>query len=122
MIDLHQHLWPAPFVAALRARRRPPRLDGWALELFMGDRWAIDPAAHDPVTRPRGEQLIALAPSAALGIDRLAPAEAAELAEAWLAGVLALGGPYAPWATAGTLAPDPAALTAALGRGAIGLE
>lgn len=122
MIDLHQHLWPAPFLAALRARRRPPRLEGWTLELFEGDRWAIDPAAHDPVTRPRGEQLIALAPSAVLGIDRLAPAEAAELAEAWLAGVLALGGPYAPWATAGTVAPDPVALTAALDRGAIGLE
>lgn len=122
MIDLHQHLWPAPFLAALRARRRPPRLEGWTLELFEGDRWAIEPAAHDPVTRPRGEQLIALAPSAVLGIDRLAPAEAAELAEAWLAGVLALGGPYAPWATAGTVAPDPVALTAALDRGAIGLE
>ena len=27
-VDLHQHLWPAPFVAALRARREPPRLDG----------------------------------------------------------------------------------------------
>lgn len=122
MIDLHQHLWPTPFLAALRARRRPPRLEGWTLELFEGDRWAIDPATHDPVTRPRGEQLIALAPSAALGIDRLVPAEAAELAEAWLTGVLALGGPYAPWATAGTLAPDPAALSAALDRGAIGLE
>ena len=122
MIDLHQHLWPDRFLAALRARRRPPRLEGWTLELFEGDRWAIDPAAHDPRTRPRGEQLIALAPSAALGIDRLAPAEAAELAEAWLAGVLALGQPYAPWAIAGTVAPDPAALTAALDRGAIGLE
>jgi hypothetical protein len=122
MIDLHQHLWPAPFLSALRARRRPPRLEGWTLELFGGDRWAIDPATHDPVTRPRGEQLIALAPSAALGIDRLAPAEAAELAEAWLAGVLALGAPYMPWATAGIRAPDAPALTAALDRGAIGLE
>ncbi len=122
MIDLHQHLWPDRFLAGLRARRRPPRLEGWTLELFEGDRWPIDPAAHDPRTRPRGEQLIALAPSAALGIDRLAPAEAAELAEAWLAGVLALGQPYAPWAIAGTVAPDPAALTAALDRGAIGLE
>ena len=122
MIDLHQHLWPPPFLSALRARRRPPRLEGWTLELFEGDRWAIDPGGHEPATRPRGEQLIALAPSAALGIDRLAPAEAAELAEVWLAGVLALGGPYAPWATAGTITPDPVVLTAALGRGAIGLE
>ena len=31
--DVHQHLWPASFLAVLRARRTPPRLDGWTLEL-----------------------------------------------------------------------------------------
>ncbi|HET9104217.1 MAG TPA: hypothetical protein VFN55_12765 [Solirubrobacteraceae bacterium] len=108
---------------ALRARRRPPRLRGWVLELYGGDRFVIDAARHDPQARAAaGEELIGLAASAALGIDRLPAAEAAELAEAWLDGALRLGPPFAVWATAGTVAPDPAALTRALDRGAIGLE
>ncbi len=66
-IDVHQHLWPSPFVEALRARRRPPRLEGWTLELYGGDRYEIDPALHDPEVRAIGHDLICLAPSAALG-------------------------------------------------------
>ena len=52
-IDLHQHLWPAPFLGALRARRHPPRLDGWTLELAGEPPFAVDPAAHDIGARPR---------------------------------------------------------------------
>ncbi len=122
LVDVHQHLWPPAFIAALRARRAPPRLHGWTLELFGGDRFAVDPGAHDPAARPAGEELICLAASAALGLDRLPPAEAAEMAQVWLDGVLALGAPFRPWASAGVLDPDPGALRGALGRGAIGLE
>ena len=108
---------------ALRARRRPPCLHGWVLELYGGDRFVIDAARHDPqARRAGGEDLIGLAASAALGIDRLPAAEAAELAEAWVDAALRLGPPFAVWATAGTLDPDPAALRDALARGAIGLE
>lgn len=116
--DLHQHLWPDPFLAALRERRRPPRMDGWTLEL--GDAaFAIDPAAHDAGQRAaEGPDVIAIAVSAALGIDRLPASEAAELGAAWHEGALALGGPFAVWATGR----DPDALRAALDRGAIGLE
>lgn len=121
-IDVHQHLWPPEFLDALRARRRPPRLDEWTLVLFGGDRWDVDPALHDPVRRVSDQELICLAPSAALGIDRLPPEEAGELAEAWLTGALALGEPFRAWATAGVLEPEPAALLRALDRGAIGLE
>jgi hypothetical protein len=121
-IDIHQHLWPPPFLDALRARRQPPRLDGWTLVLFGGDRWEVEPAAHDPVLRAADEDLICLAPSAALGIDRLPPQDAAELAESWLSGVLALGDPFRAWATAGVIEPDPGALLDALDQGAIGLE
>ena len=63
-----------------------------------------------------------MAPSAALGLDRLPPAESAELAAAWLDGALALPAPFRAWAMAGTAAPEPAALQAALDRGAVGLE
>jgi 6-methylsalicylate decarboxylase len=122
VIDIHQHVWPDPFVAALRARTRPPRIIGDELELYGGDRWAIDPGLRDPAGRVAGHTLIAVSPSAALGIDRLPADEAAELAEAWLEGALSLGVPFAAWATAGIHDPDPDALSAALARGAIGLE
>jgi hypothetical protein len=125
--DLHQHLWPAPFLAALRARRRPPRLDGWTLELPGEAPFAIDPADHDLERRAGGAraddlELVCIAPSAALGLDRLPAAEAAEVAAAWHAGALALPAPFRAWAMAGLDEPDPAALRDALARGAIGLE
>ena len=125
-LDLHQHLWPEPFLHALRARTRPPRLDGWTLVLY-GESFEIDPAAHDPARRAAqaaadGLELAGVAPSAALGIDRLPAAEAAELAAAWLDGALELPAPFRPWCTAGFERPDPAALEDALERGALGLE
>jgi hypothetical protein len=120
--DVHQHLWPPAFLDALRARRQPPYLDAWTLVLFGGDRWEIDPRRHDPASRMTGYDVICLAPSAALGIDRLAPDEALELADAWLTGVLSLGPPFCAWATTPLVDPDPGALAAALDRGAIGLE
>jgi len=121
-VDLHQHLWPDAFLRALRARTRPPRLDGWTLELEEGA-YTIDPGAHDVDARARqaaddGFDLVCVAPSAALGIDRLPAAEAEALAAAWLDGALALPEPFLVWAT-GT---DPKALKDALDRGAIGLE
>jgi hypothetical protein len=120
--DVHQHLWPESFIDALRARREPPRLEDWTLVLAGDERCEIDPAAHEPALRASGNEAICLASSAALGIDRLPSGEAAELAEAWLVGVLALGAPFRAWACAGVIEPDPDALAAALSRGAIGLE
>jgi hypothetical protein len=125
--DVHQHLWPPTFLAALRRRTRPPRLDGWSLLLPDERPWPIDPRQHDVDARARqaaldGDDRVLVAPSAALGLDRLAPDEAAELSATWLEGALALPAPFRPWATAGTVAPDPAALADALGRGAVGLE
>jgi hypothetical protein len=120
--DVHQHLWPGSFIDALRARREAPRLEEWTLVLAGEERFEIDPAAHEPALRASGEDVICLAPSAVLGIDRLPSGEAAELAEAWLVGVLALGPPFRAWACAGVIDPDPGALAAALSRGAIGLE
>src|SRR4051812_6349279 len=118
-IDVHQHLWPEPFLAALRARRTPPRLDGWTLELPGDAPFAVDPAAHDPATRAaRADGAICVAPSAALGLDRLAPQETARLAAAWLEGALALPHRFRAWA----MDREPAALRDAVDDGAIGLE
>jgi predicted TIM-barrel fold metal-dependent hydrolase len=127
MTDIHQHLWPEPFLDALRARRRGPRLDGWELRLPGERPFAVDPAAHDPGARAAlaaaaGDDLVCVAPSAALGLDRLPAAEAAGLAAAWLDGALELPAPFRPWAMAGIAEPDPDALRDALARGAVGLE
>jgi len=123
-IDIHQHLWPAPFLAALRARSTPPRLDGWILHLPGERPYAIDPAHHDVELRAATEpaDLALVAASASLGLDRLPADEAAELADAWHEGALALPAPFRAWAAAGTLEPDPGALDAALSHGAAGLE
>lgn len=125
--DLHQHLWPASFLECLRERRSGPRLDGWELHL-PGERvHLLDPSDHDPDARAAlaaedGDDLVCVAPSAALGLDRLPPSQAEELADAWLEGALALPAPFRPWAMAGIQEPDPAALRDALERGAVGLE
>ncbi len=126
-VDLHQHLWPEPFLAALRARRTAPRLDGWELHLPGERPYAIDPVHHKPGARAAqaaedGDELVLLSPSAALGLDRLPPPEARELAAAWLDGALSLPAPFRAWAMAGTVQPDPQALEQALSAGAVGLE
>ena len=123
--DVHQHLWPPVFVAALRHRRRAPRLEGWTLQLPGERPWEIDPRHHDPAARAKlaaadGDDRVLVAQSAALGLDRLPEREAAELAEAWLQGALALPAPFHAWAAACT--PDAGMLTSALDRGAVGLE
>jgi hypothetical protein len=122
-VDTHQHLWPEPFLAALRERRTPPRLDGWVLHLPDERPYAVDPADHDVDARAAlaaddGDDLVLVAPSAALGLDRLPHAEAAELQEAWLEGALSLPAPFRAW----TMATDAHALQDALDRGAVGLE
>jgi hypothetical protein len=73
-VDLHQHLWPEPFVEALTRRRDPPRLSGSVLELVGEGASEIDLAAHDLDTRlallDRWEidvAVVSLAPT--LGVD-----------------------------------------------------
>jgi hypothetical protein len=100
---------------------------GWTLHLDGERPWEIDPRDHDVAVRTAqaagdGLDLALVAPSAVLGIDRLAPDEAAALAAAWHDGALALPAPFRPWATAGVRDPDPAALADALASGAVGLE
>src|SRR4051794_1399887 len=121
-IDVHQHLWPGPFLDALRARREPPRLSGWTLELPGAAPFEVDPAAHDVARRAAAaeDDLVGVAVSAGLGLDRLPAPEAAALAAVWLDAALALPAPFRAWAMAGLEEPDPGALRAALSRGAIG--
>ena len=48
--DVHQHLWPEPLIAALRARAERPRLRADRLELPSGD-WPVELEAHSPERR-----------------------------------------------------------------------
>jgi hypothetical protein len=126
-VDVHQHLWPPELVAALRARRRPPRLRGWVLELTGQPDYAVDASAHDPSLRAAeaiadGLDLALLAPSGPLGIEFLAPDEGRELLDAYHEGVLALGEPFGAWAGACLTDVDPDALERELDRGFVGLQ
>jgi 6-methylsalicylate decarboxylase len=89
-VDIHQHLWPASFVAALRRRRAAPFLDGDLLVTREG-RFATDLAGHDPAARIRGLDalgldlaVLSLQPS--LGLDDLPDEERDALETAWIEG------------------------------------
>jgi len=92
--DLHQHLWPEAFVAALGARTRPPHLV--QSDLITGEgRFPVDLHDHDPERRLEelGQHevdvaVLSLQPS--LGLDLLPVEERSELEEAWVESVLAV--------------------------------
>jgi hypothetical protein len=95
--DIHEHLWPPSFFAALSARTQPPRLRGRALELAGAPVWELDVESHELDARlalmDRSEldrAVVSLQPT--LGIDALPVDEAHELIETWEAGILELAG------------------------------
>lgn len=127
--DVHQHLWPPEFLALLRARSAPPRLDGWTLRLPGEAPYTVDPADHDIAARARlaradGLDLALVSLSSPLGIEDLPPAEAAPLLAAFHDGALDLPAPFGVWASVclSTPAPDPGALRHELARGCVGLQ
>lgn len=127
VIDVHQHVWPRSLIEALRARRAPPRLRGWTLELAGEADYAVDPASHDPDARAAqaiddGLDLALVSLSAPLGIESLAPDDSAELLSAYHEGVLGLPSPFGGWAAACLTRVDPAALVRELDRGFVGLQ
>ncbi|MBV8954541.1 MAG: amidohydrolase family protein [Solirubrobacterales bacterium] len=126
-VDVHQHLWPPGLVEALRGRDAPPRLRGWTLELPGQRAGEEDPRDHDPELRARqataaGLTLALISLSSALGIESLAPDEAAPLLSAYHDGALELPAPYGAWAAAGLVEIDPGALARELDRGFAGLQ
>lgn len=125
-VDVHQHLWPRPFIDALRRRTRPPSMDGWTLVLDGESPTRVDPADHDPVVRARravadGFDRVLLAPSTPLGVEELPAAQARPLIDAYHDGVAALGAPFSGWATTCLSRPDPAELAKRLDAGFVGL-
>jgi 6-methylsalicylate decarboxylase len=126
-IDVHQHLWPPPLVAALRSRHRSPRLRGWTLELDGHPDSELNPSDHDPTARARqafedGLDVAMVSLSSPLGIELLPPREADELLEAYHAGVRELPAPFQGWAAARLTRPDPKMLEREIEHGAAGLQ
>ncbi|HEY0357427.1 MAG TPA: amidohydrolase [Mycobacteriales bacterium] len=127
VVDVHQHLWPAELVEALRRRRSAPRLDGWTLVTDGEPPYAVRPDDHDPVHRAalaaaQGTDLALVSLSSPLGIEHLGPDAAATLLDAYHDGVAALPTPFRGWAAAQVVDPDPGAAEVLLGRGFVGLQ
>jgi hypothetical protein len=125
--DVHQHAWPDALVEELRRRPRSPRIvddrllldgepdfalvPGDGVRASLADRRAVD--AADDV------ELALLSLSSPLGIETLAPDEAAPLLDAWhgLAGDLGPG--HGLWAAVNLVEPDLASLRATLALPAV---
>jgi predicted TIM-barrel fold metal-dependent hydrolase len=125
--DVHQHLWPEPFVDALRARTRSPRLRDWVLETAGEPAFICNPADHDADARRRldrnaGVDRAVVSLSSPLGIEWMQPEDGQALLDAWHQGALALGDGFEVWAAASVRDPAPEAVTAALDLGCVGLQ
>jgi hypothetical protein len=128
-VDVHQHLWTADFIDALRERTTAPRLagDGWTLLLDGEPDYRVDPRDHDPahrlaVNRADRLDLALLSLSSPLGIEHLPAAQAQPLLDAYHLGALALPPGFGVWAAACVTDPDPAQLTRWLDAGCVGLQ
>jgi predicted TIM-barrel fold metal-dependent hydrolase len=136
-IDIHQHLWPEPFLAALHRRRQPPRLfpenGGLRLEMVHEPACPIHAAAHDPDARIRlldreEIDLAVVSISTPVGSEALSADEAAPLVQAFNDGVRELvdgsGGRLRAFAAAVIDAPAEAAhdLEERLDQGFVGLS
>jgi len=122
-IDIHQHLWPAELLDALRRRAAPPRLDGWTLQLAGEPPHRVEPADHDPSgRRALDDGGVVLGLSSPLGIEDLPPDQARPLLDAWHDGVAALRPQFEAWAAVGRHDPDLAGLAGRLDDGFVGLQ
>src|SRR3954451_22768460 len=130
--DVHQHLWPEPFLAALERRVAPPALrreaDGTATLLLAGEPASpFDPAPHDADARrddlsADGVDRALVCLSSPLGIDALPRAEAQPLLDAWHDGVFALGEAFGVWGAVALDGARPTDVDALLDRGAAGVS
>lgn len=126
-VDVHQHLWPAALLHALRRRTTAPYLDGNTLHLDGEPPFEVNPADHDiarcaALAVEDGLDTVLISLSSPLGIEWLPPEQAQPLLDAYHDGVLALGEPFGCWAATCLSEPDPSALDKELARGCVGLQ
>jgi|SRR5947209_8053788 len=129
-VDVHQHLWSEPLVAALARRRRAPRVrrDGcrWVLELAAEPPATIDVAGDAPERRAGlvcidGLDRAVLSLSGALGVEALPPDEARALIAAYHEGVADAGAPFAAWGALALADATAADVDAALDGDSVGI-
>src|SRR3954465_13874500 len=129
--DIHQHLWPEGFVAALPARSDAPavRRDGrgWLIRVRGEPDSPFGPATHAPAPRAAdlpasGVRRALLCNSAPLGVEALPEDDARPLLEAWHEGVFAAGEPFGVWGALPVHGAVPADVEALLDRGAVGVS
>ncbi len=89
--DLHQHLWPEPFLDALRRRAEVPFLNGTVLTTPEGA-GALDLRVHDLEHRLAaldrdGIEVAVVSLQTTLGLESLEPAARDELELAWVEGI-----------------------------------
>lgn len=125
--DVHQHLWPDELVDRLRARRRPPYLDGWTLHTRTEAPSEVDPWHHDVARRVEVDQedgvgRACVSLSAPLGIENLVRPEAGALIAAWHEGARALPDHFAAWASVPMVDPDLDELAGLLRDGFVGIQ
>jgi 6-methylsalicylate decarboxylase len=130
-VDVHQHLWPEPFLAALARRTTAPCLvredGGWTLRLPDEPPCRVDVAAHDPSVRAAalhadGFDRALICMSSPLGVEALPAHEARELLDAWHGEVLALGHPFGVWGAVALRGAAPSDIDTLLTAGAVGLS
>jgi hypothetical protein len=130
-IDIHQHLWTEPLVAALASRRELPfvrRERGLTVLFLAGERpYVIDLSNEDPAHRAAlverdGLDRALLCLSSPLGIECLPREHALPLLDAYHEGALGLDGPFGVWGAIALDRPDPDDVDRALARGCIGLS
>jgi 6-methylsalicylate decarboxylase len=125
--DLHQHVWGAAFIDALRGRTVAPRLAGWTLHLDGEAPYDVDPADHDLAARSAlaatdGFDRVLTSLSSPLGIEWLAPPDSTPLLDAYHEDALALPAPFGAWAAACVAEIDAPGLARWLDRGFAGLQ
>src|SRR5947199_707245 len=112
-VDVHQHIWTAPLLQALRARTTAPFIQtgrgGTVLHARGEPPYVIDVATEAPqrraqLVREDGLDLALVAISSPVGIEGLPRRSATPLIEAYLEGVASLPVEFAAW---GPLALDP---------------
>jgi Amidohydrolase len=124
-VDVHQHLWPAEFIAELRRRTTAPMLRGWTLHTANEAPYVVTAADHDPALRAEldaGTSLVLLSMSTPLGIEALDPDQSRPLLDAWHTGVRALPSPFGGWAAVSEVEPDLDGLKQLLTEGFVGLQ
>jgi predicted TIM-barrel fold metal-dependent hydrolase len=130
-IDVHQHLWTEPLVAALERRTRLPfvRREGPLCIVHVAGETpsAVDLEAERPAARAAllardGVDRALIAMSSPLGIEALPRAEAQELIDAHLDGLAEIGEHFGAWGPLPLDAIAAADVDVALARGCVGVS